>query len=281
MIDFLGDFAEDSEFSKLLGRRDDEVDLTRAALELARDAYPNLSFDPVLNWVAERAGELSGPIARASGDEAILRALTDCLAGRFEITGSPEAYETPDGSYLNRVIETRTGIPICLAVLYLAVADKAGIGLRGVCAPGHFLTRYDTLHKPFFIDAYHGGRILTLAECIERLVTEHDLTKPQARKALEGTGPRPIVARMLNNLKAITAKVENWKLCWKVQHRLLALNPSASSERRDWALVSLKAGRPGPALTMLEQCLKNCPEEERAILREHANKAKGAVSAFN
>ncbi|MCY2963406.1 MAG: hypothetical protein NT069_07095, partial [Planctomycetota bacterium] len=74
MIDFLGDFAEDSEFSKLLGRRDDEVDLTRAALELARDADPNLSFDPVLNWVADRAGELSGPIARASGDEAILRA---------------------------------------------------------------------------------------------------------------------------------------------------------------------------------------------------------------
>lgn len=281
MIDFLGDFTADQEFCKLLGRRDDEVDLAVAALELARDGDPRLDFSPTLAWIGSRGAELSGRVALARGDEAILRELTDCLWGRHQITGSPEAYDSAAGSYLNRVIENRTGIPIAVSVLYLAVAEKAGVALRGVCAPGHFLVRYETLHKPLFIDAFHQGRLLTFADCLERVMSEHQLNKPQAKRALEPSGPRAIIGRMLNNLKAVHARHENWGQCWKVQHRLLALQPALYSERRDWALISLKAGKPGPALTMLEQCLQACPDDERPVLEEHAKQARGSVARFN
>ncbi|RPI81506.1 MAG: hypothetical protein EHM42_10510, partial [Planctomycetaceae bacterium] len=251
MIDFIGEFSADQEFRKLLGRRDDEVNLTIAALELARDANSRLDFTPTLQWIAARGAEISGLVALASGDQAILRVLADCLCARHGITGNSMAYDSADGSYLNRVIETRNGIPISLSVLYLAVAECAGIALRGVCAPGHFLVRYETLHKPLFIDAFHKGRVLTFAECLERVQSEHQMTKAQARRALEPAGPRAIITRMLNNLKAIHAHNENWTQCFKTQNRLLALQPAAYSERRDWALIALKAGKPGPALTML------------------------------
>src|SRR5262245_8347144 len=120
-MDFLEDFAADTEFCKLLGRQEDNVELTRAALELARDAYPRLEFEPVLRWIADRAGELSGPVARAASDEALLGELAACLAGRHGIAGSREIFEHADGSFLNRVIEQKTGIPISLSVLYMAV----------------------------------------------------------------------------------------------------------------------------------------------------------------
>ena len=281
MIDFFGDFSGDSEFRKLLGRRDDEVDLTIAALELARDADPQLDFAPTLQWIEARGAELAGEFALARGDEAVLKVLANCLAGKHRITGASDAYESPDGTYLNRIIATRQGIPISLAVLYMAVAEKAGVALRGVCAPGHFLARYETLHKPLFVDAFHHGRIASFAECLERIQQEHQLTKSQARRALEPAGTRAIVTRMLNNLKAVLAQNERWALCWKVQHRLLALQPSSYSERRDWALVSLKAGRPGQALTMLEECLQNCPAEERQVLQQHSLQARSAVAQFN
>jgi len=281
MQDYLEEFEQDREFVKLLGRRDDEVDLTIAALELARDAQPDLDFEPVLTWCDARAAELAGPIARAAGDQKILEALTDCLAGQHGLTGDAAAYETPDGSYLPRVIETRRGIPISLSVLYLAVADRAGIGLKGVCAPGHFLTRFDTLHKPYFIDAYHQGAVQSMAATLERIMQEQEMTRSEARKSLEPASPRAIIVRMLNNLKAITARTEDWKLCYKVQNRLLALHPAQYNERRDWGLIALKAGRPGPALTMIEQCLRHCPEDEAEVLRDHAKLARGAVAQFN
>src|SRR5262245_40563443 len=131
-MDFLKDFAADAEFTRLLGRRDDEVDLTAAALELARDVYPQLDFQPVFRWIERCAAELQAPLAGAAADEQILEILADCLAGKHGITGSAEIYESPDGSFLNKVIEQKTGIPISLSVLYMAVAEQAGISLKGV-----------------------------------------------------------------------------------------------------------------------------------------------------
>jgi regulator of sirC expression with transglutaminase-like and TPR domain len=281
MQDYLEEFARDREFVKLLGRRDDEVDLTVAALELARDAEPDLDFGPTLAWCDARAAELAGPLARANNDQKILDALTECLAVRHGLTGDPAAYDSPDGSYLPQVIKARRGIPISLSLVYLAVADRAGLGLKGVCAPGHFLTRFDTLHKPYFIDAYQQGTVQSMAEALERLMSEQDLSRAEARQALEASSPRAILVRMLNNLKAVTARTEDWKLCYKVQTRLLALHPAQYNERRDWGLIALKSGRPGQALTMIEQCLKSCPEDEQQILRDHVRLARSALAQFN
>jgi regulator of sirC expression with transglutaminase-like and TPR domain len=120
-----------------------------------------------------------------------------------------------------------------------------------------------------------------MAEALERLMSEQDLSRAEARQALEASSPRAILVRMLNNLKAVTARTEDWKLCYKVQTRLLALHPAQYNERRDWGLIALKSGRPGQALTMIEQCLKSCPEDEQQILRDHVRLARSALAQFN
>jgi regulator of sirC expression with transglutaminase-like and TPR domain len=280
-MDFLTDFSSDDEFTKFLGRRDDQVNLTAAALELARDAYPNLTFQPVFDWIAARAAELQGPVARASSEEQILAELAECLAVKQGITGSSEIYEQADGSFLNRVIELKTGIPISLSVLYMAVAEVTGVALQGVGAPGHFLTRLDTLHKPLFLDPYAGGSVLTYDECVERFMTDQGLDRRGIRRALEPVGPRVVIIRMLNNLKTLYAKQEDWRPCWHVQHRLLALQPADYSQRRDWAVISIRAGRAGAALEMLEACLKTCPADEREFLEQQLAAAHGKLAQWN
>jgi regulator of sirC expression with transglutaminase-like and TPR domain len=280
-MDFSHDFSADTEFLKLLGRQEDQVDLTTAALELARDAYPELSFDATFSWIEGRAAELRGPMTRAGSDEAILGELSECLALHHGIIGSREIFEHADGSFLNRVIEQKTGIPISLSVLYMAVAKAAGIELLGVGAPGHFLTRYETFDKPLFVDAYAGGTILTYAEYTQRLEATQGVPHDDVRQAIEPVGPRLIIIRMLNNLKTLYAKQGEWQACWKVQHRLLALQPSLYGQRRDWAVISLKAGRSGPALEMLEACLKTCPPEDKEFLEQQKIAAHGKLAQWN
>jgi regulator of sirC expression with transglutaminase-like and TPR domain len=214
-------------------------------------------------------------------DEAILGELAECLALHHGIIGSRESYEDADGSFLNRVIEHKTGIPISLSVLYMAVAKASGIELLGVGAPGHFLTRYETFDTPLFVDAYAGGTILTYDECVRRLETTQGVSPDEMRQAVEPVGPRLIIIRMLNNLKTLYAKQGEWKACWKVQHRLLALQPSLYGQRRDWAVISLKAGRCGPALEMLESCLKTCPAEEKEFLEQQKREAHGKLAKWN
>lgn len=280
MIDFLQDFERDTEFRKLLGRQSD-VDLTTAALELARDADPKLEFAPVWDWIGARARELSGPLARAASDESLVGEFGRCLAEKHGITGSRESYERADGSFLNRVIENREGIPISLSVLYMAVAERAGLTLQGVSAPAHFLTRYETADEILFIDAFAGGQVISLKDCVARVQSSTGVPREVAMSALEPVGPRQIIIRMLNNLKALYANQSNWSALWTVQHRLLALQPSVYSERRDWGVASLKAGKAGPAIDMLKACLECCPADEKPALEQQIDQAKRQLARWN
>jgi regulator of sirC expression with transglutaminase-like and TPR domain len=280
-MDFLKDFAADAEFCKLLGRQEDNVDLTAAALELARDAYSRLAFEPVFRWIDDRAGELSGPIARAGSDEAVLGEIGACLAGKHAIAGSSEAYESADGSFLHSVIERKTGIPISLSVLYMGVAERVGVPLKGVAAPGHFVTCYETIDTPLFVDPFAKGKILTYDECVNWLEETQGLARENARSALAPVGPRLIIIRMLNNLKTLYARQRDWAACWKVQHRLLALQPATYNERRDWAVISVKAGHSVPAIAMLDELLKTCPDEERELLQKQHREAHGQQARWN
>lgn len=270
----------DGEFLKLLTRRPD-VDLVAAALEIARDADPDLDAAAVERWIDERAAEVRGPVARAESEAEALAELGRCIHGVHGVTGGCQAYETADGSYLHKVIENRTGIPISLSALYIAVAGRVGLDLKGVASPRHFLTRYESADGPLFVDAYHGGRVLTLDECLRFLTGVTSFPGELVSSCLAPCDSRSIVIRMLNNLKALYAKRGEWAAAWHVQHRLVALQPAVYDERRDLAVIALKAGRPGCAVDLLNSCLASGPDEERAELREQLRAARSQLCRLN
>lgn len=274
------DYRSDLEFTKLLARRSD-VNLTNAALELARDAYPNLAFAPTLNWIDERADEIAGTIARAKDEHAILQALADCLYRSYGLHGNEQAYECPDSSYLNRVIETSRGLPISLSLLYMAVAERVRIDLHGVSSPRHFLLRYESTEGPLFVDAYSNGRILEEASCVAWIRELSGLEGRKLAAALKPVDARTIVIRMLNNLKAVYVRLDQWPAAWKVQHRLSALQPASYDERRDLALIALRANRAGQAIDLLKSCMKNCAPAERDALQTHLDEASGQLARWN
>ena len=279
-MNFESPFAQDTEFHKLL-LRESRVDLTTAALELARDFYPGLDFGTVKSWITDRAAELTGPMALARNDHELLATLATCLAGTHGITGSAEIYEQADGSFLNRVIEQKAGIPISLSVLYMGVAKEAGLPLRGVSAPGHFLTRYDGAAGPLFLDAFNGGHIMSLSEALSRVETATGLTSDVALSTLDKAGPRAIILRMLNNLKGLFSRQENWLGACLVQNRLTALQPTSYKERRDQAIFTLQARQPGRAIDLLETCLHNCPTEEQPLLQQKLAEARRQCALSN
>lgn len=277
-IDF--EFHDDHEFRKLL-MRSSNVDLTVLALELARDGQPDLDFEHTLEWISRRADEVRSHLTRARNDRAMLRELSKCLYGTHGLHGDKEAFQRAECSYINRVIETGIGIPISLSLVYVAVAQTAGVELEGVAAPMHFLSRLETIEGPLFVDAFHQGEVLSYDECCTWLESLSGLDADQIESALEPAKPRDIVIRMLNNLKALQVKQERWDQVWHVQRRLSALHPGSLDQRRDLALVALKSNRPGPAIDLLEGCLKTCPALDRPILQAHLLVAEKLLAGMN
>ncbi len=274
------DFSQDAEFSKLLVR-DSNVDLTIVSLEIARDANPGLRFDETLDWIAARGAELAGPTAAAWSEADGLRALCHLMAETYGLRGDDQAFQTPASSYLPEVIAQKRGIPISLSVLYMAVAQAAGIELRGVAAPQHFLTRFDAVDGPMFVDAFGGGLILDRQECLRFLHEMTNMPESELKPCLKPVGARAIVIRMLNNLKVLHAKLEDWPAAWLVQERLVALKPGCYEEHRDLAFIALKSERSQQALEMLDDCLAECPENQAELLQQHIEEAKRQLARWN
>ncbi len=60
----------------------------------------------------------------------------------YQFKGNSNNYHSPDNSLVNRVLETKMGNPISLAVLYSTVAKALGIPVFGVNLPQHFVLAY-------------------------------------------------------------------------------------------------------------------------------------------
>ena len=83
--------------------------------------------------------------------------------------GNEDNYYSADNSYLNRVIDQRTGNPISLCMIYQLVGRRLGLPVNGIGLPGHFLCRFQTPRQDYYIDAFNKGRLLTKTDCIKYL----------------------------------------------------------------------------------------------------------------
>lgn len=281
-------FADDVEFQKLRqGRRD--VDLVSLSMEYARDAYPH--FDPIstlleLDRLGEKARIAVERLPSTADTADRLRAISRVLYELEGFAGNEDDYYDPCNSYINDVVERRRGIPISLAIVYAAVAERAGVATFGVGAPGHFvLTAAEPnvagAQESWFIDPFTEGRVLTLDECID-LVTERNggqyrITAEHLRPA----SPWEIGLRVLRNLKACHAMRDEWRLALPVQQRLLVLLPNLEVERRDLGLVYLRNGEPRRALEYLEPYIRECANEERLELESFVKAARRLAAELN
>lgn len=281
-------FADDVEFQKLRrGRRD--VDLVSLSIEYARDAYPQLDAVPIVAEL-DRLGDLARaavdrlPTTADTADR--LRAVSRVMYVVEGFAGNDDDYYDPQNSYLNDVIERRRGIPISLAIVYAAVAERAGIKTFGVGAPGHFVLTSTDLEtagagESWFIDPFTDGRVLTLEECIDLVEERSGGQFRISGEHLRPASPWEIGLRVLRNLKASHAMRNDWQAALPVQQRLLLLLPNLAVERRDLGLIYLRNGQPRRALDYLEPYFRNCPVEERTELEGFVKAARRLVAELN
>lgn len=214
------------------------IDLPKAALCLAQEiAYPELNvrgYLAQLESMAETAVQLFQP-----DDSTITRAevIADYLFKQYGLSGNKQKYDDPRNSFLNEVLDRKTGIPISLAIIYLAVCQKAGIDAYGVGLPGHFIVGVREEGVAHYWDPFHGGGRLSMADCA-RLVEE--TTGYQGILPNMWFAPSPpasILGRMLNNLRLLYMNDKQWPQALKATQLLYSLNPRSDELLRDMGLL--------------------------------------------
>jgi regulator of sirC expression with transglutaminase-like and TPR domain len=232
-------------FAELLARDEAEIDLARACLLIAADAYPGLDVDGYLGEIERFAARLRGRLPTGSGAEDRVVALNRFLFDDLGFSGNAGNYYDPRNSYLNEVLDRRAGIPITLSVLYLEIGRRIGLDLQGVSFPGHFLVRLRLRGAILVLDPFSGGVALSEADLRERLqrvipegaaggVPVDELPLDQF---LEPAGKRQILARLLRNLKGIYREADKPQQLLQVLNRMLVVAPDAHGDLRERGLL--------------------------------------------
>ena len=249
-----GESPARARFAEALRR--DPVPLDEAALAIAAEDDAALEPEVYLTRLEDLAARVR---ERApSGAASMLRAIRDVLHVEEGFRGNEADYYDPRNSFLNHVLDRRLGIPITLSLVWMEVARRAGLRLQGVGFPGHFLVKYQGKGgTEVFVDAYHGGEMLSAEECAARhhARSGRDLD----RRYLEGVSPRQLLARLLHNLRRIYAERKEPVGSWWVADRLLLLAPGQLEALRERGLAAARLGGVDAAARDLEEYLSKVP----------------------
>lgn len=225
------------ELKDLLDQPDEQVDLGRAALVLARIAYPDLDLDRELGRLDLLAKQAASSVRSQPDAVARVSALRSFLAGDCGFQGNEQDYYDPKNSFLNCVVESRTGIPITLSVVYIEIGRRLGLPLRGVGLPGHFLVKYEDPFHSLFLDPFHSGRTLTRADCRELVERMYEGHVEFHDHFLAPVDKKYIVQRMLNNLRGIYLQERQYRKALSVVEMNLAITPGSADDLKHRGLI--------------------------------------------
>jgi regulator of sirC expression with transglutaminase-like and TPR domain len=254
------------DFRQAVDRAEEKIELSRAALTIALTDYPELDIPDYLARIDLLAAEVAGRLGPEADIYRSIAALNYVLFTQYGFHGNRDDYFNPKNSFLNEVIERKTGIPITLSVLYMEVAQRVGLRLDGVGFPGHFLVKCVGDGEEIVIDPFNSGEIISREDIDKMLFDLYGGKVMFHNDFLASSTKKDILKRMLANLKAIYIKGNDLVRSLSALDRLVILDPTSAVDIRDRGTVYLRLECYAQAREDFETYLRLRPDAEDAML---------------
>ena len=261
-----------------------EIPLTEAALLVASHRYPDLDIRHYLDVINEFGESVSARIATDSGPVEKVAALNHYLFDELGFAPNAEDYYDPRNSLLNEVMERRTGIPITLSLIYMAVGSRLGLTLKGVCYPGHFLVKCRLPEGMIVLDPFFRGQSLAITD-LQRMLRETrggEVSRAIVAGLLVAASKRQILLRMLRNLKGIYLHNRELDNALKIMNWIVAADPRQAVEVRDRGVVYQELECFRAAASDFERYLELAPAcTDGESIRQRLLQLRRSVSLLN
>jgi regulator of sirC expression with transglutaminase-like and TPR domain len=222
---------------------EDEPELARACLLIAAEEYPALDVEGYLERLDVLADAARPRVEEAAGIAERVDALADWMYQDAAFRGNAEEYYDPRNSFLNEVLDRRTGLPITLSIVMIELGRRLDVPLFGVNFPGHFLVGYREDGELGLRDPFHEGAEIPTGMLAAGVATATGVeTVPLDPAWLQPAPVRLILLRVLNNLRGVYMRAEDWGRAQPVLERMLLLEPTALTEWHDLAVVAAARG---------------------------------------
>lgn len=254
-------------FAALASRPSDAIDLAEAALLIAAETS-EVDVGAYLSQLDDLASAFEENFDPSTSLDISVSSLSDYIHVHEGFAGNFKNYHDPENSYLNRVIDTRRGIPISLALIHIALGQRLNLPVGGINFPGHFLVRYGGPDKHLVVDPF-SGRMLSESDCANllRQISGNRLKLEPGH--IEFAPNKDILLRMLDNLKQIFWREKSWASGRACIERQLLLRPQQNEYLIQLGAIYEMQGQPQQAQSIYTDVLQSCEDEQ---LRSVASK---------
>ncbi len=251
-----------SEFSALLS--DPHWTLDRAALLLGKLEGAALDIDHYLRRLDSLAESVERRLPSKRDNAFVLSTLVSFLAREEGFCGEEADYFNPQNAYFHMTLDRRRGIPITLSLLYLELARRIRLPLVGIGMPGHFLVRLEG-QEGVYLDPFYRGESLDEQACEARFRRIYGADAHFDRRFLRPVNKQQILARMINNLRGIFGRKNDFERVIRLIDLYLVLYPEANRERFERGLLYRQLECFEPALRDFEAYLASLPQDESRL----------------
>lgn len=178
----------------------EDIDLEKAVLLLAYWNNPEINIQEIVTNLDEMAADIRKQLPLSGHPLSFIDIMNEILFTDWGFKGNSEDYYNPENSFIDRVLDTRKGIPISLSVLCILLAQRIGLPMVGIPMPAHFILKYDNGEDEIFFDPFYEGKLYSREECLNYLEQAKIKNKDEI---LSGCANYEIVARMMRNIQLV------------------------------------------------------------------------------
>jgi len=223
--------------------------------------YPELNVSKYIEKINEMGNSLKIKIGEVKNPTYLISILNEYLFDELGFHGAEEDYYDPVNSFLNVVLDKKTGIPITLSILYSEVAKHIGLDLRIVGFPGHVIVKYK---KEMILDPFYRGRLLTIEDLEKILNRNFGEDVEFVPEYLNEATTEQLLTRLLRNLKNAYTQSYAYDNAMKCTDMILGMQPESPEEIRDKGILEERLLRYDKALPLLNKYLELEPEADDA-----------------
>ncbi|HZB98791.1 MAG TPA: transglutaminase-like domain-containing protein [Nitrososphaeraceae archaeon] len=244
--------------------------LAEYALHLSRIlAYPDLDVSAKLSELDSMGEDLKQSIKKLLPlrPTQLIEKINNYLFKDKGFKANIQDYYNPMNSYLNIVLQHKSGIPITLSIIYMRIAHALNFKLYPVNFPAHFLVKHilEDDNAEIIIDPFNSGRIMddyALKELLDQSYPRQNI--PLTRAFVEKATPTQVLIRMLNNVKGSYYDAQDIDKAEIANEMIIALDQYNPDAIRDKGMILLKREKLTEALEMLNLYLELDPEAQDA-----------------
>ena len=221
--------------------------------------YHDLDIAKYVERINEIGNSIRMKISGVKNPTYLISILNEYLFDELGFCGAEEDYYDPGNSFLNTVLDKKTGIPITLSIIYAEAAKNIGLDLKIVGFPGHVIVKYK---NEIILDPFYRGRLLTIENLEEILDRNFGDGVEFVPEYLNEATTEQLLTRLLRNLKNAYTQSYAYDNAMKCTDMILGIQPESPEEIRDKGILEERLLRYDKALPLLNKYLELQPEAD-------------------